>query len=127
MNKLIKRVFVGASLCAILSMVSIPAFASLLPYSTSDAKNMDYIGGVINDTTSTKTIHANTNPTSGQSGVVVYITDSANVVKAKKQFPFYTSVSDLTSSVKISELRRIQVTSVQSGQLVTGEVSVSLK
>ena len=106
MNKSLKRFFVGVTLIAMLSVLSLPTFAQTIFYYTKEQVIIDRF---VNDYDYNFKIHANTNPTEGKGGARVLVTKSSGKVCASKIFPFYTKVSDLVCSIPSSTIRHLRV------------------
>lgn len=117
MNKINKKILTFALLCAVGSITSVIASASSVKYNTSSSMRLVSVG---NDTASAYTLRVNTQPSSGRGGAYVSIKKSNGTVVTSKTFPFYTTVSDLTSSVPSGSIRRIYIKPATSGQTIIG-------
>lgn len=80
-----------------------------------------------NDTDSARTIHVNTRPSVGENGCRVQITMSNGTIVATKDFPYYTTTSDLTAAIGSGEMRRVYLQPVKSGQAVSGTLECSIQ
>ena len=119
MGKTLRNTLIGVLFLAGLMVIASNAYASSVSYNTSSSV---YLVGMVNDTSDSATIYANTRPSAGTGGAVVTIRKSDLTYVTSKLFPYYTSVSDLTASVPSGELRRIYIRPNTNGQTIQGDL-----
>ena len=115
----VRKIMALAAACAMIGTMSIVASAADTAYNVS---SLTHKVTTVNDTSSTSTLHVNTRPSTGFGGAHVEIRKSNGTFITSKDFPFYVSVSDLTTSVPSGEARRIYVGPAVSGQTVIGNL-----
>lgn len=122
MKKRIKKTLVIAFCFVLFGIASISAYAySSIPYNTT-SKCLVYTA--CNAGATGSPLSANTRPSSGDGGAIIYITKTNGTTVASKLFPYQTSVSDLKVTVPASQNRQVKVGPYISGQQVKGNVRV---
>lgn len=119
-----KKALLMVAVCVIAGSASLTALADNVSYSTNQSLRL---ASVYNNSAYSTTIAVNTRPTTGQSGARVKITMSDGTVVASQVFPYYTYVSDLTAEIPSSNIRRIYVEPVQTGQTIEGVLGYSFR
>lgn len=113
------------SVVVLAAMLSI-ASAAYVSYNTTEP---EYLCPFHNTTGSVQTVTYNTRPSTGQGGVHVgiykYLGNNNYELISGKQFPYYQSVSAMTSNLESGTFRYMFAYPLVSGQLVQGNVTYS--
>ncbi|MGN0428538.1 MAG: hypothetical protein ACI4E2_00540 [Acetatifactor sp.] len=110
-------------IAAIVCTTTLGSMAISIAYNTD---TMKCVAEVTNVDSSAVTLSLNTNPTSGQYGVRVNVTTTSGAVVASRDFPFYTSIPSLTTTIPSKETREVWVGPVSAGQRVSGNLAYSV-
>ena len=121
MKKLVIIMIVAVMLAAMLSFAS----AAYVSYSVTSTEK---ILTKYNSTNSDQTITYNTRPSTGQGGVhlgIYRLQYGIYVYESGKQFPYFQSVTAMTSDMPAQEYRYMFAYPLINGQLVEGNVTYS--